>query len=149
MYAYRQDGNWVQFSGQLLTLEGGNLYHVPDQWSDAEKEARFGLFLAAEDPVPADNKVVSEALIDDNGRPRLSRTLETRPAVRRGVLKSVVQARIIDAGKMAEAYAALTTNPVYFAKWFAPDHPAVYCDDPDAVGLIQTLGLDPAQVLAP
>lgn len=71
------------------------------------------------------------------------------PATRQTVLKSVVQARIIDAGKMGAAYAALTANPIYFARWFAPDHPVVYCDDQDAVGLVQGLGLDPVAILAP
>ncbi|TJW57453.1 MAG: hypothetical protein E5X59_01230 [Mesorhizobium sp.] len=71
------------------------------------------------------------------------------PVVRQKVLKSVVQARIIEAGKMPEAYAALTQNPVYFARWFAPDRPEVYCDDPDAVSLLQALGLDPDAILAP
>ena len=71
------------------------------------------------------------------------------PPPRPTVLKSTVQARIIDAGKMGDAYAALTANPVYFARWFAPDHPAVYCDDPDAVGLVTALGLNPAVILAP
>lgn len=70
------------------------------------------------------------------------------PAVRQLVLKSIVQARIIEAGKMPQAYAALTSNPVYFARWFAPDRPSVYCDDPDAMGLVQALGLDPAIILA-
>ncbi|WP_044547581.1 hypothetical protein [Mesorhizobium japonicum] len=72
-------------------------------------------------------------------------TVPARPMVR----KSVVQARIIAAGKMPAAYVALTANPVYFARWFAPDHPEVYCDDPDAVALVQALGLDPAVILAP
>ncbi|MCZ8546906.1 hypothetical protein OOJ09_22190 [Mesorhizobium qingshengii] len=53
------------------------------------------------------------------------------------------------AGKMGDAYAALTGNPIYFARWFAPDHPSVYCDDPDALILVQALGLDPAAILAP
>jgi len=71
------------------------------------------------------------------------------PTVRQMVLKSIVQARIIDAGKMQQAYAMLTGNAVYFARWFAPDRPEVYCDDPDAVGLVRALGLDPATILAP
>lgn len=70
------------------------------------------------------------------------------PVDRQMVLKSTVQARIIEAGKMPQAYAALTGNPVYFARWFAPDRPSVYCDDPDAVTLVSTLGLDPAVILA-
>ena len=71
-----------------------------------------------------------------------------RGVERAKVLKSTVQARIIEAGRMPAAYAALTQNPVYFARWFAPGHPAVYCDDPDAVALVKALGLDPAVILA-
>jgi hypothetical protein len=81
--------------------------------------------------------------------PRYVHVLEDAEPVRLSVLKSTVQQRIIDAGKMADAYAALTANPVYFARWFAPDHPVVYCDDPDAVGLVTALGLDPEIILAP
>lgn len=71
------------------------------------------------------------------------------PLDQRSVLKSIVQARIIAAGKMPQAYSALTANSVYFARWFAPDRPVVNCNDPDAVGLVQALGLDPAVILAP
>ncbi|RWK54290.1 hypothetical protein [Mesorhizobium sp.] len=74
---------------------------------------------------------------------------EPTPRPRKTVLKSVVQARIIEAGKMAAAYAALTQNPIYFARWFAPDRPEVYCDDPDAIQLVTALGLDPDAILAP
>ncbi|TJV19701.1 hypothetical protein [Mesorhizobium sp.] len=70
------------------------------------------------------------------------------PPARQMVQKSVVQARIMAAGKMGDAYAVLTTNPIYFARWFAPDRPVVYCDDPDAVALVQALGLDPIVILA-
>lgn len=69
--------------------------------------------------------------------------------VRQTVLKSTVQTRIIAAGKMAEAKAALDANAVYFARWFAPDRPVVYCDDPDAMMLVTAIGLDPAIILAP
>jgi len=68
---------------------------------------------------------------------------------RLSVNKSVVQQRIIDAGKIDDALAALQSNAAYFARWFAPDHPYVYCDDPDAVGLVMVLGLDPEVILAP
>lgn len=73
----------------------------------------------------------------------------TLDAERKLVAKSVVQQRIILKGKMGEAYDLLTRNPDYFARWFAPDHPAVYCDDQDAVGLVAALGLDPKEILAP
>lgn len=70
---------------------------------------------------------------------------DIRPMVR----KSTVQARLIDAGKMEAAYAALTGNPVYFARWFAPDHPRVYCDDPDALVLLAAIGADAEVIMAP
>lgn len=68
---------------------------------------------------------------------------------RQTVLKSTVQARIIERGKMDEAYFALTSNSTYFARWFAPDRPVVYCDDPDAILLVKAIGLDPKVILAP
>lgn len=68
-----------------------------------------------------------------------------RPMVR----KSTVQARLIAAGKMGDAYAALTTNADHFARWFAPDQPRVYCDDADSVAFLVALGLDPEVFLAP
>lgn len=71
------------------------------------------------------------------------------PAVTPTVLKSTVQARIIAAGKMDQAYAALITDKTKFARWFAPDRPVVNCDDPDAVALLTSIGLDPAVILAP
>ena len=60
------------------------------------------------------------------------------PPARRTVAKSVVM-----------AYAMLTANPENFAKWFAPDRPVVYCDDPEAVAVVRALDLDPAVILAP
>lgn len=69
----------------------------------------------------------------------------TRPSVP----KSIVQARIITAGKMGDAKAMLDADPVAFARWFAPDWPAVYCDDANAVAFVTALGLDPAEILAP
>lgn len=73
------------------------------------------------------------------------------PEPRKLVAKSVVQQRIIDKGPqyMTQALEMLQSNAVYFARWFAPDHPAVYCDDPDAIGLVNALGLDPNEILAP
>ena len=50
---------------------------------------------------------------------------------------------------MDDAYAALTANPIFFARWYAPNWPFVYCDDPDAVAFVTALGLDPAVILAP
>ena len=108
--------------------------------------AYLGGFDGAEPPAGAVE--VSEAP-DDARQVWDGKAWSAAPVMRRMVLKSVVQARIIDAGKMSQAYAALTGNPVYFARWFAPDRPEVYCDDPDAMLLVKALGLDPAAILAP
>lgn len=70
-------------------------------------------------------------------------------AARRMIRKSIVQQRLIGAGLMEAAYAALTSQPVAFARWFAPDHPEVYADDPDALALIAALGADAETVMAP
>lgn len=75
--------------------------------------------------------------------------VEDAPITRPSVFKGTVQDRIIEAGKVDDAYAALTANPTLFARWYAPNWPFVYCDDPDAVALVKALGLDPAVILAP
>ncbi|RUX96141.1 MULTISPECIES: hypothetical protein [unclassified Mesorhizobium] len=70
------------------------------------------------------------------------------PVARQMVLKSTVMQRLIDVNKMGIAQGALWAQPNAFARWFAPDHPAVYCDDPDAMAFVAALGLDPAIILA-
>lgn len=71
------------------------------------------------------------------------------PRARRKVLKSVVVARLISAGKIGAAKAALESSPAAFARWFASDRPAVYFDDPDALALLSAIGADPDQIMAP
>jgi len=70
------------------------------------------------------------------------------PTARRKVRKSLVQARLIAAGRMDAAYIELTANPTFFARWFAPDHPEVYADDPDALALLQAIGADPEMIMS-
>jgi hypothetical protein len=70
-------------------------------------------------------------------------------ARRRKIPKSVVQDRLIAAGKMEAAKEALDGNAAYFARWFAPDHPEVYADDPDALLLLAAIGADSAIIMAP
>lgn len=87
-----------------------------------------------------DGNLVETYAVEDAPEPE-----PERPMVR----KSVVQQRLIAAGKMETAYAMLTAQPVYFARWFAPDHPSVYCDDPDAMAMVEALEEDPEVILAP
>lgn len=70
------------------------------------------------------------------------------PPERAKVPKSTVMQRLIDINMMDQAYFLLSSQPKFFARWFAPDHPSVFCDDPDAVAFVTALALDPAVILA-
>ena len=70
----------------------------------------------------------------------------TPEPVRQTVPKSTVQARLIDLDKMGDAYLILTSNPIFFARWFAPDQPVVYVDDADAIAVLEALELSPEQI---
>ena len=74
--------------------------------------------------------------------------VEDSPPERRMIRKSVVQTRLIQAGLMDAAYAALTSNSAYFARWFAPDRPEIYADDPDALLLLSAIGADAMTIMA-
>jgi hypothetical protein len=71
------------------------------------------------------------------------------PAVRRLIPKSVVQARLIAAGKMDEVFALLLTSPGDFAKWFAPDWPNVFADDERMIEVLTGVGADIETITAP
>lgn len=61
------------------------------------------------------------------------------PSARRLIPKSVVQERLNDLGRLADALAILNDDPLRFGRWFAPNHPNVYFDDE---GLLTVLGPD-------
>ncbi len=116
----------------------------------SEGLAAIGLYAPAPaSEVPAGKQVVSTSVQRVAGMVRFVHELVDAPLlVRRMVRKSTVQARLIDAGLMEAAYALLTSNPVHFARWFAPDQPNVYADDPDALAVLATIGADAATVMA-
>ena len=66
----------------------------------------------------------------------------------RQVPKSVVIQRLIDAGKINAAYAALAANPAAFARWFSPDLSTINSDNLEAIALLQAIGADPDVILA-
>jgi len=68
---------------------------------------------------------------------------------RRMVPKSLVTQRVIDAGKIDQAMALLQMDWAKFARWVAPDQPAVYFDDPDTLAMLDVLELDPEGIMAP
>jgi hypothetical protein len=75
--------------------------------------------------------------------------IDSAPLSRRLVAKSLVISRLIEAGKIEAARAALEANTSAYARWWAPDRPAIYADDPEAIALLQSIGADPAAILAP
>jgi hypothetical protein len=68
---------------------------------------------------------------------------------KRTVLKSVIISRLIEAEKITEARAALDSDAALYARWWAPDRPAINCDDPDALALLDAIGADPDVIMAP
>ena len=110
----------------------------------------LGAFDGDDVEVPDDAIEVGEPPLD--GRQLYDGQGGWLPLVERKLVpKSIVQQRIIEKGPqyMQQALQMLQSNAVYFARWFAPDHPAVYSDDVDARGLVVALGLDPDEILAP
>lgn len=84
-----------------------------------------------------------------DGVPHEVYEVEDIPPARPRIEKPTVHARLIEAGKMDAAYAALSQSPAYFARWFAPGHTYVYADDPGAIALLLAIGADPDVILAP
>lgn len=70
------------------------------------------------------------------------------PAPRRMVPKSLVTQRVIDAGQIDQAMMMLQMDWGKFARWVAPDQPAVYFDDPDTLAMLVALELDPEVIMA-
>lgn len=68
--------------------------------------------------------------------------------VRRLIAKSVVQERMHAAGKLSAALAALQIQPIFFARWFAPDWPNVYFDDEGLLTVLAAIGCTEAEIAA-
>lgn len=69
-------------------------------------------------------------------------------ATRRMVFKSVIIERLHQAGKLAAASAALNADLYTSERWYAPDKPAIYADDAEALALLKAIGADPAVIFA-
>jgi hypothetical protein len=68
------------------------------------------------------------------------------PVERIRVSKSVVLSRLSDA-QLEAAIGGMSVRQQ--ERWRAPDSPFVYADDEEVIAIIQTVGADPAVVLAP
>jgi hypothetical protein len=65
------------------------------------------------------------------------------------VRKSTIITRLQAAGKLAAARPAVDADLNARERWYAPDRPAIYADDAEALALLQAIGADPGIVLAP
>ena len=68
------------------------------------------------------------------------------PAPRRLIKKSVVQERVNAIGKLGTVLAALNSEPLYFARWFAPDWPNVYADDEGLLAVLTAVGCTEGEI---
>jgi hypothetical protein len=68
---------------------------------------------------------------------------------RRPVPKSLIVMRLNAAGKLAAASSALNADIYARERWYAPDKPAIYADDPEALALLEAIGADAEDILAP
>lgn len=77
------------------------------------------------------------------------KTLKNPSSPKRTVAKSTIVSRLIETGKIEAAYAALTADPAAWARWVASDRPVINYDDPDAIALLNAIGANPDEILAP
>ncbi len=73
-------------------------------------------------------------------------TMASAPQPRRLIPKSVIQERINEIGKLGVVMTALLAQPLYFSRWFAPNHPNVYFDDADMLALLDAVGCTPDEI---
>jgi hypothetical protein len=73
------------------------------------------------------------------------------PVVRTLVRKSTVIRRCHEAGVLAAVMAILDhpSNAYAKARWWAPDWPEVFADDPEMVAMLTAVGADVAVITAP
>lgn len=122
----------------------------PANWieisSQSDREAG-GVFLVKEDPAPAGKQIKSETLRLVSGRPVAKSVFEDIPAPpRRLIKKSVIHERVNAVGKLESVLAVLQTQAILYARWFAPDWPEVYFDDPNMLAVLNGVGCTPEQI---
>jgi hypothetical protein len=125
--------------------DGSQLSPIVLGWSSGD----FAVLEVGPFVVPGGKRTVggpSYEVID--GRAVESYEVEDIPAQRRLVRKSTITARLIAAGKMEAAHAALMASPINFARWIAADRPAIYFDDPDAIALLTAIEADVEAIMA-
>jgi hypothetical protein len=65
---------------------------------------------------------------------------------RRAIAKSVVQERVNAIGKLGAVMAVLNSQPIFFARWFAPNWPEVFADDEGLLQILAAVGCTEAEI---
>ena len=73
---------------------------------------------------------------------------EVPSPARRAVPKSRIVERLHAAGLLAAARAALDADIYARERWYAPDRPALYFDDAEALALLGAIGADADAIMA-
>jgi len=69
---------------------------------------------------------------------------------KRQVAKTLVEARVDrHPGKLTQIMAILMMDGSKFVRWISRDYPLVNFDDPDTIAVLEAVGLDPDEILAP
>jgi hypothetical protein len=96
---------------------------------------------------------MAQALINDcsGAEPALVDVVESPapPEPRRLVVKSTIIRRLNEAGLLAAAIQGLNSNLYARERWYAPDWPSIYFDDPEALALLSAIGADVQTIMAP
>lgn len=104
--------------------------------------ARYRILSAEFPAAPEGQRLAGYALDLDDGDLVVVPTWEAIAPARREIPKSLVMARLTEAGVIGAAMAALMAAPELFAKWFAPDWPNVFADDGGLLAFLGEDGLD-------
>lgn len=99
----------------------------------------------------ADSEWTSEVIkeVRDAAAAREAEEAARRAAERRSVLKSTIISRLHAAGKLEAAQVAINSDAYVRERWYAPDKPAIYADDAEAIALLEAIDADPDAILAP
>lgn len=143
--------DWVAIDGAFTLGEGEDALQYAANWPDLatpeEREAVGVTEVVDGDATPPEGEVFvgwSAAIEDIDGVP--TRVAVFAAAPRRLIAKSVVQERVDAVGKMDDALTALLSQPLQFARWFAPDWPNVYADDEGLLMLLAAIGCTEGQI---
>lgn len=151
-YAHLKSGVWTEISGPFVISDTSYPPNWPVLVSPAQRAAVGIKTIVNQSVAPPPGKVFSTFapdLIDVAGAPTRVATFIDAPAPQRRLIpKSTVQERVNATGKLDAVLALLLApgNAIYYARWFAPDWPNVYFDDPGLLLILGAVGCTAPQI---